>query len=571
VKYSTGQVVHLPTAPLTNLDVSAPLLSCDQLPIPGVPMPSEDLLTGDVTHGIVQGTNIGYIYVRHHEDPKISTQFDDAVKALASTDGLIIDLRLDYGGLYGIQKGIGRLVNFGDSTMQTWRRYSASDLQTMVPTTTPGLDFIIPQDIGTMYDRPIAVLVGPECRSYGDISAWELSYIPNAKFFGKSTTDGLAGYWFNPWEGPNIPGYTLLCPDFLLTDHRFPGVQLYNKEFPVDEEVWLTPDGVAKGEDDVVKKALEWMNNLVYPHNIMTDKSFYFPSGDTVHLSTIIENPNSHQISARAYFNTSGGVLIDSINLSKQSLNGTEEKWSANFNIPQTEDIYKISVKTFDQTSSTSFKLPNAARFTTAGPLIIDSIWYYNIVSSGRYSFGFFLLNKGNTLSLNNVSLKITCNDPWVLYARSYNVTFPTIPPGAVVQSNQYSAIYYDETFPGYFNLKFEISSDGWVYWKDSLKFTPVTGIKDLELKPAEYILSQNYPNPFNPNTTIKYGIKEKSNVKITIFNALGQEVALALNEEMQPGYHQVDFNAANLPSGVYFYRIQAGSFVETKKMILLK
>ena len=88
---------------------------------------------------------------------------------------------------------------------------------------------------------------------------------------------------------------------------------------------------------------------------------------------------------------------------------------------------------------------------------------------------------------------------------------------------------------------------------------------------PAEYVLSQNFPNPFNPITTIKYGIKEKSNVKIKIFNVIGKEVAIVLNEVMQPGYHQVDFNAANLTSGIYFYRIQAGSFIETKKMMLLK
>ena len=65
VKYGTGQIVHLPTAPLTGLARSAPLLHCDQMQIPGVPMPSEELLAGVVTYGIVEGTNIGYIYVRH--------------------------------------------------------------------------------------------------------------------------------------------------------------------------------------------------------------------------------------------------------------------------------------------------------------------------------------------------------------------------------------------------------------------------------------------------------------------------------------------------------------------------
>ncbi len=85
------------------------------------------------------------------------------------------------------------------------------------------------------------------------------------------------------------------------------------------------------------------------------------------------------------------------------------------------------------------------------------------------------------------------------------------------------------------------------------------------------FLLEQNYPNPFNPTTTIGFGLQNKTNVKITILNAIGEEAAVVLNEEREPGFHQVEFNAANLPSGVYLYRMQAGNFVETKKMILLK
>jgi len=90
-------------------------------------------------------------------------------------------------------------------------------------------------------------------------------------------------------------------------------------------------------------------------------------------------------------------------------------------------------------------------------------------------------------------------------------------------------------------------------------------------LAPVQFVLEQNYPNPFNPTTTIGFGVQNKSNVKITILNAIGEEVAVVLNEEREPGFHQVEFNAANLPSGVYFYKLNAAGFVETKKMLLLK
>jgi hypothetical protein len=88
---------------------------------------------------------------------------------------------------------------------------------------------------------------------------------------------------------------------------------------------------------------------------------------------------------------------------------------------------------------------------------------------------------------------------------------------------------------------------------------------------PKEYKLEQNYPNPFNPSTTIKYSLPKESFVNLKIYNLIGEEVATLVNEEKTIGNYVIEFDATALPSGVYFYRIQAGSFVETKKMILLK
>jgi subtilisin family serine protease len=90
--------------------------------------------------------------------------------------------------------------------------------------------------------------------------------------------------------------------------------------------------------------------------------------------------------------------------------------------------------------------------------------------------------------------------------------------------------------------------------------------------KSKSFSLSQNYPNPFNPTTTIEFQIPERSFVKLSVFNTLGQEVKTLASGEMQAGTHQVVWDAKGYPSGVYFYRLQIGNKVEeTKKMVLMK
>jgi hypothetical protein len=94
---------------------------------------------------------------------------------------------------------------------------------------------------------------------------------------------------------------------------------------------------------------------------------------------------------------------------------------------------------------------------------------------------------------------------------------------------------------------------------------------KLTELLPDSYSLGQNYPNPFNPVTTIRYGLPQRSMVNLTLFNALGQQVRQLVSGEQEAGFHDVKFDGSGLASGVYFYRVRAGSFVESRKLILLK
>lgn len=106
----------------------------------------------------------------------------------------------------------------------------------------------------------------------------------------------------------------------------------------------------------------------------------------------------------------------------------------------------------------------------------------------------------------------------------------------------------------------------------DDLNFSdaPVS-VEDESVNPNTFGLEQNYPNPFNPGTVIRYAMPSAGNVTLTVYNSLGEEVARLVDQFVEAGTHEVDFNAANLPSGLYLYKLNAGSFTSVKKMVLMK
>ncbi len=106
-------------------------------------------------------------------------------------------------------------------------------------------------------------------------------------------------------------------------------------------------------------------------------------------------------------------------------------------------------------------------------------------------------------------------------------------------------------------------------------KYNASNGLLPVELSsftpPAVFSLSQNYPNPFNPNTIIRYSIPIPSYVTLKVYDILGKEIKTLLNEYKNAGTHEIEFDASNFPSGIYFYRMQAGSFTKTNKLVLLR
>lgn len=111
--------------------------------------------------------------------------------------------------------------------------------------------------------------------------------------------------------------------------------------------------------------------------------------------------------------------------------------------------------------------------------------------------------------------------------------------------------------------------------WSDTRSFTTlveeITSSSDEIKKPYEFALRGNYPNPFNPTTQIEFTIAETSNVTLEVFNIQGQRVATLLDEIKSAGVHTASFDASSLSTGLYLYRLKAGSYTDVRKMILIK
>jgi len=134
---------------------------------------------------------------------------------------------------------------------------------------------------------------------------------------------------------------------------------------------------------------------------------------------------------------------------------------------------------------------------------------------------------------------------------------------GTTTNQKEYSYVDKDIIGAKYFYRLKQIDYNG------NYEYSDVIEIDAFSID--EYALEQNFPNPFNPSTKIKYSIPYSSLVTLKVFDALGNKIETLVNEEKPSGSYEVNFNASSLTSGVYFYRLQDGSFVETKKMILIK
>ncbi len=213
-------------------------------------------------------------------------------------------------------------------------------------------------------------------------------------------------------------------------------------------------------------------------------------------------------------------------------------------------------------------------------PLIFDnSDFYENRMSSvlwgmmrGRKRVGIYL-NGNNRVQINSESKSISCNT---------NIPFIIVDSreATKVDSSTYraSGSIGPRQVVAFDNLRFSLTNYPQIkYLLEQGRFDFLTDVDEVtsETQPTEFILYQNYPNPFNPVTTIKFSVPdvgtELALSVINIYDILGNEISTLVNEQKTPGTYEVKFDASNLPSGIYFYRLLIGNYSETKSMVLLK
>ena len=369
VRYSTGDTLHLPTAPLSTYTPT--LWESDQVPIAGVPMPQGAYNgTVAVSYGVVQGTNIGYVYAWDWATTSTPQLFTNAINDLRNNkkvDGLILDFRLNWGGNAAYANGgLSQLFNFDPtSNMFVAKRNDLSNHFGFSLSSASGITFT---PTAYCFDRPIAVLIGPTCVSAGDHNAFRMRFHPMARFFGKPTNGASAG---GDYATGTIPDAWLYQLPTNIVYSNVPGEGYFiHKGVQPDEEVWLTREGVAKGQDDVVQRALAWMSKLAYARDVKTGKDTLKTPGDSITVTATVENPGSHTLVVSAIVTNVQGVQIDSLVFMNDGLHGDGAAGDSILGIiirtPTVEGKYYVSVRTDDKNAGSYRRLPNAASFTVS-------------------------------------------------------------------------------------------------------------------------------------------------------------------------------------------------------------
>jgi hypothetical protein len=272
-----------------------------------------------------------------------------------------------------------------------------------------------------------------------------------------------------------------------------------------------------------------------------------FSGGD--YGSTTVTNSPANRISLNIVLtNTSGGTIVSStfMDVATITFNTTNPSGSSNLFFTLLEFYSPLgaewNIGTFTNLNSSPLPVELSS---FSGKVVdgneVDLNW---ITKTEVSNYGFYVerrINEGEWNSIGFIQGHGNSNSP-----KQYSFTDNDLFAGG-------SKFQY--------RLK-QVDTDGQFEYSD---------VVEVEIMPTKFELSQNYPNPFNPSTTIRFSLPEETNLKINIYNMLGELVETLAEGTYEAGYHKVTLNASSLPSGAYVYRIESDAFVQVRKMVLIK
>jgi hypothetical protein len=257
-----------------------------------------------------------------------------------------------------------------------------------------------------------------------------------------------------------------------------------------------------------------------------------------------------------------GSIVVNEI-MYNASASMDSKDWIELYNPQSTDqDIADWIIKDEDNTHTFSIpegvKIPAKGYWLLCGDTAAFKLVYPTVITfSGNISFGFGGKDQVRLFTPNGLlvdSVAYTNQSPWPLEADGHGYSLILLDPAK------------GHTLPENWNRSGQ-------YGGSPGKQNHLTGVEDQteRVLPIHYVLEQNYPNPFNPTTRITFCIPDNKLVTLKVFDLLGREIAVLVNGQKQAGIYSVEWNAVGFPSGIYFYCLQAGSFTETKKLVLLK
>lgn len=317
---------------------------------------------------------------------------------------------------------------------------------------------------------------------------------------------------------------------------------------------------------------------------VAVPRAYYQPGTDSVFVTAWVHDPADLEFTV--ILEAPDGAAIDSVQIYDDGLHADgaagDSLFGNNLVLPGGERHYWIDLKgSWSATDSTAFIKNNVARFTTIGPLVFDTFEYAGsdttLEAGDQFFFRIGIRNEGTTATAPDISARISAQSSCVYSIDTDISHIGDIEPGATNVSpyTEPFSITIHEKCTDYSDIRItlDIFSEGYLFWSDTFSTQVfLAGTRELESGlPREYRLEQNCPNPFNTITTIRYALPVRGNVVLTVYSLKGTEIVRLVEAEKEAGYHEVDWDAEALASGIYFYRLQAGEFSFTRKLVLLK